>query len=63
MQFTIMIEELAQLLNTEITLPEFYDAVLEKTGYATMLEMKPIIRALRKADKKNIKGGYEAIYW
>jgi len=41
MQFTIMIEELAQLLETDITLPEFYDAVLEKTGYAAMLECKP----------------------
>lgn len=41
MQFTIMIEELAQLLDTDITLPEFYDIVLEKTGYAAMLECKP----------------------
>ena len=41
MQFTIMIEELAQLLDTDITLTEFYDAVLEKTGYAAMLESKP----------------------
>ena len=41
MQFTILIEELANLLDTEITLPEFYDAVLEKTGYAAMLELKP----------------------
>lgn len=41
MQFTIMIEELAQLLDTDITLPEFYDIVLQKTGYAAMLECKP----------------------
>ncbi len=41
MQFTVMIEELAQLLDTGITLPEFYDAVMEKTGYALMLETKP----------------------
>ena len=41
MQFTIMIEELAKLLDTDITLPEFYDAVLDKTGYAAMLESKP----------------------
>ena len=41
MQFTKLIEELAQLLDTGISLPEFYDQVLEKTGYAQMLEMKP----------------------
>jgi len=41
MQFTVLIEELAQLLDTDITLPEFYDAVLEKTGYVAMLESKP----------------------
>lgn len=41
MQFSILIEELAQLLDTEITLPEFYDIVLEKTGYIAMLEAKP----------------------
>ena len=41
MQFTIMIEELAKLLDTDITLPEFYDAVLDKTGYAAMLKSKP----------------------
>jgi len=40
-QFVAMIEELAELLDTGITLPEFYDAVMEKTGYALMLEMKP----------------------
>ena len=41
LQFTAMIESLAELLDTGISLPEFYDAVLEKTGYAAMLESKP----------------------
>ena len=41
MQFACIIEELAQLLNTDITLPEFYDEVMNRTGYAAMLEMKP----------------------
>jgi len=41
MQFTILIEELAQLLDTDISLPAFYDVVLERTGYAAMLESKP----------------------
>ena len=40
MQFTVMLEELANQLD-EMTLPEFYDAVMEKTGYAAMLESKP----------------------
>ncbi len=41
MQFTILIEELAQLLNTDITLPEFYEEVMLRTGYIAMLEAKP----------------------
>ena len=41
MQFTVMIEELAQLLEDGMSLPEFYDEVLHRTGYATMLETKP----------------------
>ena len=41
MQFSAMIESLAELLDTGITLPEFYDEVLEKTGYVAMLESKP----------------------
>jgi DNA helicase-2/ATP-dependent DNA helicase PcrA len=35
-----MIEELAELVDN-IPLPEFYDTVLEKTGYAFMYESKP----------------------
>ena len=41
MQFACMIEELAQLLDTDITLPEFYDEVLIRTGYEAMLLSKP----------------------
>ena len=41
MQFTVMIEELAQLLEDGISLPDFYEEVMRRTGYATMLELKP----------------------
>ena len=41
MQFTVMIEELAQLLENGMSLPEFYDEVMRRTGYTDMLEMKP----------------------
>ena len=41
MQFTTLIEGLAELLDTGMTLPEFYDEVLERSGYVAMLESKP----------------------
>lgn len=41
MQFTILIEELAQLLEDGMSLPEFYEEVMRRTGYITMLEAKP----------------------
>ncbi|MBQ9839123.1 MAG: UvrD-helicase domain-containing protein [Oscillospiraceae bacterium] len=41
MQFTVMIEELASLLENGMALPEFYDELLVRTGYAAMLEAKP----------------------
>ena len=41
MQFTAIIEGLAELLDTGITLPEFYDELLLRSGYAAMLESKP----------------------
>ena len=41
MQFVTLIEGLAELLDTGMTLPEFYDEVLSRTGYAAMLESKP----------------------
>jgi len=41
LQFTVLIEELAELLEEGMPLPEFYDEVLSRTGYAAMLEAKP----------------------
>ena len=40
MQFTILIEELAQLLDDGMALDEFYEKVMERTGYVTMLQSK-----------------------
>ena len=40
MQFTILIEELAQLLDDGMPLDEFYEKVMERTGYVTMLQSK-----------------------
>ena len=41
MKFTILIEELAQLLEDGMDLPEFYDEVMRRSGYTDALEMKP----------------------
>ncbi len=42
MQFTVLIEGLAQLLDDgSMTLSEFYEQVISRTGYAAMLESKP----------------------
>lgn len=41
MRFTVMIEELAQLLESGISLTDFYEQVLDKTGYEAMLALKP----------------------
>ncbi len=41
MQFVIMLEDLAALLDTGMSLPEFYDEVLRRTGYSDALELKP----------------------
>ncbi len=40
-QFTLMMEGLAQLLVDNMPLPEFYEELMQRTGYAAMLEMKP----------------------
>lgn len=40
MRFTVMIEELAQLLEDGMSLPEFYDELMKRTGYVEMLESK-----------------------
>lgn len=40
LQFSVLIEELDQLLEDGMSLPEFYDELLSRTGYAAMLEAK-----------------------
>ena len=40
MQFVVLIEELSALLDTGISLPDFYDEVMLRTGYIAMLEAK-----------------------
>lgn len=41
LQFTAMIEGLAALLDTGISLPDFYDELMQRCGYADMLMEKP----------------------
>ena len=41
LQFTALIESLAELLDSGMSLPDFYDELLYRTGYAEMLELKP----------------------
>ena len=41
MQFTALIEGMAELLETGMSLPEFYDELLERSGYVSMLQAKP----------------------
>ncbi len=41
MEFTVLIEGLAQLLEEGISLPEFYEEVMIRTGYIAMLQNKP----------------------
>ena len=41
MQFTALIEGMAELLETGMSLPDFYDELLERSGYAEMLQNKP----------------------
>ena len=41
LQFAVLIESLAQLLEDGMSLPEFYDEVMVRTGYVAMLEDKP----------------------
>ena len=53
MDFTVMIEDLAQLLEDGMSLLDFYDQVMERTGYARMLEMKPTEES--KTRLENIK--------
>ena len=41
MQFATMIEQLAELLDSGMELADFYDEVLNRSGYVAMLESKP----------------------
>ncbi len=41
LQFTSLIEGLAQLLDQGISLPDFYEEVMLRTGYIDMLQSKP----------------------
>ena len=41
MDFTVLIEGMAQLLEEGMSLPDFYDELLIRTGYVDMLEAKP----------------------
>ncbi len=41
MQFSLLIEGLAQLLDEGMSLPDFYEEVMLRTGYIAMLESKP----------------------
>jgi len=41
LQFTVLIEELAQLLEDGLSLPEFYEELMIRSGYIAMLESKP----------------------
>ena len=41
LQFTALIEGLAQLLEEGMSLPDFYEEVMHRTGYIDMLESKP----------------------
>lgn len=49
MAFTVLIEECAQLLQT-LSLPEFYEEVMQRTGYLQMLEQKGDIEARTRAE-------------
>jgi len=41
MQFSAFVEGMAELLDTGISLPEFYDELLDRSGYVAMLQAKP----------------------
>lgn len=40
-QFSAVLEELEELLDEGVSLPEFYEQVMQRTGYIEMLESKP----------------------
>lgn len=68
MQFTVMIEELAHLLDNGLPLPDFYEELMLRTGYIQMLQSKPTeenktrldnIRELKSSIMDYVKGATE----
>ena len=53
MQFVVMLEDLASLLDSGMSLPEFYDEVMRRTGYVDALEAKPTEENLTRLE--NVK--------
>ena len=51
--FTDLLDEFDRMLDNGMSLPDFYDALLDKTGYAMMLELKPTEE--NKTKLENIK--------
>ena len=52
---------MADLLNEDITLPDFYDAVILKSGYAAMLEEKPTEENLTRLENiRELKSSIQA---
>ena len=49
MAFTVVIEECAELLTT-LSLPDFYEEVMLRTGYLKMLEEKDDVEARTRAE-------------
>ena len=50
MQFTVMIEELSQLLDEGMSLPEFYEELMIRSGYLAMLEAKGDVESRTRAE-------------
>ena len=40
-KFVTLISDLTELLDTDISLPDFYEELMQRTGYVEMLEQKP----------------------
>jgi DNA helicase-2/ATP-dependent DNA helicase PcrA len=68
MQFTAMIEELADYLEGGMPLQDFYDVLIERTGYIQMLEKKPTeenktrienVRELKSSIQNYVKNAIE----
>ena len=61
LQFSALIEELAQMLEDGISLPEFYDEVMLRTGYVAMLESKPTEENMTRLENiKELKSSINA---